>query len=283
MHKNLWAGFGKGIPAQVPREAAPPATVATYRSLPQGLSECPWEDTTRTSHWTAFLSYLRKPRAGLPFGSSILSQEPEPPHGGTGSLSAAAAAGGTAAGARAPAGWVPAEHSPPRLRVPSRPRDGLSLTSGVAGDSHTWFPVGAAGAGLWAAYVIALPPLAISPTQGTGAQNPTQGTNPGVQMLSKPNLGPALNASPGQPQVPSKAQGQSQPCPHPRPASPGQLPASRHGAVPHLGYQEPRVAGAHHSGRRRSATLPNLHQLPGRSLRAPPAKSLLRSTHECSP
>lgn len=117
----------------------------------------------------------------------------------------------------------------PASKSPPGPGGGLSLTGRMAGDSHTWFPRRHSWSrGVGHAYVIAVPSLATLLTQGTLAQDRTWRTNPDVQISSKPNLGPALSSSSGQPQVPPKARGQNRPGLYPRPASPGQLPVSLH-------------------------------------------------------
>lgn len=109
------------------------------------------------------------------------------------SLSAVAGAPGkhSSSRARAPAGWVPAGHSPPRLHVPSRPWWWAELDR-VAGDSHTWFTEGTAGAGVRDAYLISVPSLGISAhTHTHTARGPRHKTEPEGQILmlksSKPN------------------------------------------------------------------------------------------------
>lgn len=108
----------------------------------------------------------------------------------------------------------------------------------------------------------------------------TRGTNPEVQTSSKPNFGSALSASSGQPQVAPKARSQSRLFLSPRPASPGSCPRRR--AVSEC----PATGGQGAPGRKCSplweATVlrwANPASAPGRSLPAPPAKPLLRSTH----
>lgn len=57
-------------------------------------------------------------------------------------------------------------------------------------------------------------------------------------------------------------------------------------SAPQQGYGKPQDESAHRSGRPRSSTpttLLSLSRAARSALRAPPAKALLRSTHECSP
>lgn len=180
IQKNLWDGFGKGIPDQVPREAAPlllpcPPTDCCPFSQ-EGSRSFLGRGISRTNHWDSFLSCLRKPGSGHPFGSSFLGQDPEPPCGTTRSLPVSSGRSSRQTqqlwrGHR-PAGFQrgtahPASASPPG------PGGGLSLTGRVAGDSHTWFTEGTAGAGVWDAYLIAVPSLATWSPRGTLAQDRT--------------------------------------------------------------------------------------------------------------
>lgn len=141
--------------------------------------------TSGTSHWGSFLSCLREPSAGHPFGSSFLGQDSEPPRGATRSLPVSSGRSSRqeqqlGQGNR-PAGFQrgtthPASASPPG------PGGGLSLTDRVAGDSHTWFIKGTAGAGVWDAYLIAMSSLATSAPRETLAEDRTRGTNPDAQI-----------------------------------------------------------------------------------------------------
>lgn len=88
MQKNLWDGFGEGIPDPGKRRpscylahlqiAAPRPREGSRSFLGRGAS--------RTNHWGSFLSCLREPNVGHPFGSSFSGQDPEPSRGATRSL-----------------------------------------------------------------------------------------------------------------------------------------------------------------------------------------------------
>lgn len=221
---------------------------------------------SRTSHWGSFLFCLREPSAGSHFSSSFLGQDPEPPRGATRSLPVSSGRSSRQAqqlgrGHR-PAGFQrgtahPASASPPG------PGDGLSLTGRVAGDSHTWFTEGTAGAGVWDAYLIFVPSLATSALQGTPAQDRTQGQ---ILMLksSKPKLSAPLQANP---KFHAKLVIRADPAhAHALLTQDTARVAALSLSAPQQGYVEPRLESAHRSGRPRSWILPTLRQLPGRLL-----------------
>lgn len=148
--------------------------------------------------WGSFLSCLREPSAGHPFGSSFLGQDPEPPRGATRLLPVSSGRSSRQAqqlGQGNWAGWVPAGHSPPRLRVPSRPWWWAELDWQSGGRQ----PRGSLKAQLEPGYGM--------PTQSPcplwlprPPRGPRQKTKPEGQILmltsSKPN---SLSASLGQP------------------------------------------------------------------------------------
>ncbi|KAM7322967.1 hypothetical protein ACRRTK_018472 [Alexandromys fortis] len=145
----------------------------------------------------------------------------------------------------------PASASPPGLG------DGLSLTGRVAGYSHTWFPDGAAGAELWDAYVIALPPLATSPTLGTPDQDRTHGTNPDVQIFSKPNLGPCTQRLFRSTPSSTQSSGLKRTLPTPTPRKPRTAARFSHCAVSECPATGVRGAPGHGCLPLREATLRN--------------------------
>lgn len=232
------AGLGKGSRAGTPREPARPhrlegLEMAEDRRDPGGgprvAQRLPGEGPSRTSHSGGFpplRPYSRSRGPGAPGAAPGPSrQRPAPSRRIARCLPGARKSRAGSGGRTGRPGPRGAQPTPPPRPLPC-PGGGLRLTSGVAGDSRTWFLwmvprlEGAEDDARGSARPRRVTPATPGPPDprtardGAARQIPTR-EPPGSPSRAKAKLSPTSGASCGGPQAPPQDQREPGPCPLP--------------------------------------------------------------------